>query len=271
MDNKLVMITGAASGIGKATAELLRAKGYSLWLIDMNEAALKTIQQNLPNTEITVCNLTDKSALEALSEKIMQKDKIDIAFLNAGIVLPGDFIDSPFEKSELQLNLNLYSTLFLNHVCGRKMKAQGNGHIINTVSMAGIIGLKGSAIYSAGKFGLRGFLMAFRNEMQPFGAAVSGIYLSAVDTAMLRAEATDPKGTALNFLSEPIEPSKVASLILKLIQSKKLEVYMPYIDSLTTKFLGAFPWLIPYIYPILEKIGERGRKKYIKKHGLLST
>ncbi len=268
MKNQLAMITGAASGIGKATAELLHAKGYSLWLIDINQAALEKMQQNLPNTEITVCNLADKSLLEIFSEKIMQKDQIDIAFLNVGIVLPGDFIDYSFERSESQLNLNLYSTLYLNHVCGRRMKFQGNGHIINTVSMAGIIGLKGSAVYSAGKFGLRGFLMAFRNEMQPYGVAVSGIYLSAVDTAMLRAEAIEPKGTALNFLSEPLEPEKVANLTFKLLKSKEGEAYMPYIDSLTSKFLGAFPWLIPFIYPILEKIGEKGRKKYIKKHGL---
>ncbi|HRH56853.1 MAG TPA: SDR family oxidoreductase [Chitinophagales bacterium] len=271
MNNKLVMITGAASGIGKATAELLHTQGYSLWLIDMNEAALKTMQQNLPNTQITVCNLADKKELEMLSEMITQKTQIDIVFLNAGIVLPGNFIDIPFEKSELQLNLNLYSTLYLNHVCGIKMKEQGKGHIINTVSMAGIIGLKGSAVYSACKFGLRGFLMAFRNEMRPFGVAVSGIYLSAVDTAMLRAEAADPKGTSLNFLSEPIEAEKVAKFVLKLLKTKKVEVYMPYIDSLTTKFLGAFPLLIPFIYPILEIIGERGRKKYIKKLNLLKS
>lgn len=268
MNNKLIMITGAASGIGKATAELLHAEGYSLWLIDINEDALITMQQNLANTEITVCNLSEKASLETLSEKIRTKDKIDIVFLNAGIVLPGDFIDIPFEKSEFQLNLNLWSTLYLNHVCGRKMKAQGNGHIINTVSMAGIIGLKGSAVYSAGKFGLRGFLMAFRNEMRPFGVAVSGIYLSAVDTAMLRAEAIDPKGTSLNFLGDPIKVGKVAKLVLKLLKSKKAEVYMPYIDSLTTKFLGVFPGLIPMVYPVLEKLGERGRRKYIKKHNL---
>lgn len=269
MNNKFVLITGAASGIGKATAELLYVNGYSLWLIDINEEALKLMQQQLPGTEISVCNLADKSSLEALSEKIMAKANIDVTFLNAGIVLPGDFIDIPFEKSEFQLNLNLSSTLYLNHVCGRKMKEQGFGHIINTVSMAGIIGLKGSAIYSAGKFGLRGFLMAFNNEMKPYNVAVSGIYLSAVDTAMLRAEAIDPNGSALNFLSEPIKPGKVAMLVLKLLQTKKLEVYLPYLDSLTTKFLGAFPALIPFIYPFLEKIGERGRKNYIKKLGLL--
>jgi len=269
--NKLVLITGAASGIGKATAELLHSQGYRLWLIDINQEALEALQRTLPGTEITVCDLTKRSDLETLGQQIDQRPTLDIAFLNAGTIVPGDFIDLSFDKCDFQLKLNLWSVLYLNHVCGHKMKAQGAGHLISTVSMGGIIGMKGSATYSATKFGLRGFLMAFRNEMKPFGVAVSGLYLSAIDTPMLRYEATHEKGSPLNFLSQPAKVEKVAKMVMKIIKRKRLENYLPYGDSLSAKFFGSFPGFIPKVYPILWRLGEKGRRKFIRKNGLAQT
>ena len=269
--DKFVLITGAASGIGKATAELLYQEGYALWLIDINQAALDTLQQTLPGTETTVCDLTDRHDLDKLAEQITQKPRLDIAFINAGTIVPGDFIDVSFKQCDFQLKLNLWSALYLNHVCGNKMKAQNQGHLISTVSMGGIIGMKGSATYSATKFGLRGFLMAFRNEMKPFGVAVSGLYLSAIDTPMLRYEATHDKGSPLNFLSQPIKVEKVAKMVLKIIRRKRLENYLPYGDSLSAKLFGSFPGLIPKVYPTLRRMGEKGRRKFIQKNGLNRT
>ncbi|OJJ19502.1 hypothetical protein BKI52_22095 [marine bacterium AO1-C] len=265
---KLVLITGAASGIGKATAELLYSQGYRLWLIDINQEALQELQNTLPGSKITVCDLTNRDHLEDLSQQIERKPRLDIAFINAGTIVPGDFIDLTFDKCEFQVKLNLWSALYLNYVCGRKMKMQAQGHLISTVSMGGIIGLKGSATYSATKFGLRGFLMAFRNEMKPFGVAVSGLYLSAIDTPMLRYEATHEKGSPLNFLSQPVKVEKVAQMVLKIIKRKRLENYLPFGDSLSAKFFGAFPGFIPKVYPMLRRLGEKGRRKFIRKNGL---
>jgi len=269
--DKLVLITGAASGIGKATAELLHSQGYRLWLIDINQEALEILKQTLPGTEIMVCDLTERNDLEKLAEQIRQKPKLAIAFLNAGTIVPGDFVDLSFQQCDFQLKLNLWSVLYLNHVCGHKMKTQGHGHLISTVSMGGIIGMKGSATYSATKFGLRGFLMAFRNEMKPFGVTVSGLYLSAIDTPMLRYEATHDQGSPLNFLSQPVKVEKVAQMVVKIIKRKRLENYLPYSDSLSAKLFGSFPGLIPRVYPMLQRLGEKGRKKFVQKNGLSQT
>ena len=267
--NKTALVTGAASGIGKATAQLLHSKGYEVWLVDINEKALSDLHNELKNSIMTVCNLSNSESIENLSNLINSKESIDIAFLNVGTIAPGNFLDLPFEKSEFQIRLNLWSTLYLNRICGQKMRSQGYGNIINTVSMAGVIGLKGSATYSASKFGLRGFLMAFREEMKTHKVNVSGIYLSAIDTPMLRAEAVDPNGSALNFISEPVKVEKVAELVLEVIKSKKAEYFLPKWDGFTSRILGAFPSLINMFYEYMEKQGEKGRQKFIEKNKLV--
>ena len=269
MRKKTALITGAASGIGKATAQLLHLKGYEVWLVDINERALSELHSELKNSIMTVCNLSNADSLENLANLIKNKEKIDVAFLNVGIITPGNFLDLPFEKSEFQIRLNLWSTLYLNRLCGQKMRNQRFGNIVNTVSMAGVIGLKGSAIYSTSKFGLRGFLMAFREEMKPFNVYVSGIYLSAIDTPMLRAEAADPNGSALNFISEPVKVEKVAELVLEVLQSKKGEYFLPKWEGFSSRILGAFPSLISMLYDYMEKQGEKGRQKFIEENSLV--
>lgn len=266
---KIAMITGAAGAIGRATAKLLHQNGYALWLVDIQEKVLEEMKESYPDARISVCNLNNDAEVATLCKEILENDDLFLAFINAGVVTPGDVIDLPLEKIDLQLQVNLRSAIHLNHTCGQKLKKQGEGHIINTVSMGGILGLKGSATYSATKFGLRGFLMSFHSEMKPYGVYVSGIYPSGVDTAMLRMEALHPSGSALNFLSEPQKVETVAHKVIKAIKGKKVEYYVPFFDSLTTKFFGSFPSLSYRFLPIFEKIGEKGRKKFIKKRNLV--
>jgi short-subunit dehydrogenase len=269
----IALITGAAGGIGSVTAHTLHQQGYTVWLVDVNEAGLKKLHAAIPTSRMTICDLKNEESVQKLCAEIAEIPHLSVAFLNAamispGMTTPGKFIDQPLENIDAQIQVNLVSCLHLNHVCGLKMKAQGEGHIINTVSMGGIISMKDSATYSATKFGLRGFLMAFSVEMRPFGCSVSGIYPSAVDTQALRFEATHPDGSPLNFLSPPMKADDVAQCVLKAIKTKRLEYYLPYTDSLTSKLFGSFPNFLHIFYPMFEKMGEKGRKKFIQHAGL---
>ena len=118
----------------------------------------------------------------------------------------------------------------------------------------GVVALKGSAAYSASKFGLRGFLIALKSELKDYGVAVSMLLPSAIDTPMLRYEATNG-GSPLNFLSDPLPVDAVLKAFLNAQKSKRLEYYIPFGDSLSGRFVCSFPWLIDWVYPILEKVG----------------
>lgn len=112
--------------------------------------------------------------------------------------------------------------------------------MVATVSLGGIISLKDSAIYSASKFGLRGFLAGFHQEMAAHGVKVSGVYPAAVDTPMLHHEALNG-GSVLNFIDKVMTPEAVAAATLRAIDTGRLEAYVPWSASLLARFFGTFP------------------------------
>lgn len=265
---KLAFISGAAGGLGQKAAELFFQQGYRLWLTDKDEETLKTLANKFSDTKITVADLTNSEQLEQLCISLEEnKEALELAYINAGISLPGKVVDSTRRAIDLQLDINLKAAAHLNHAVAKKMCQQKQGHIINTLSTAAMISLQEGAAYSASKFGLRGFLIALAAELKHEGVHVSGIYPNAIDTPMLRYEAVNG-GSSLNFLDEPITPDDIMNAIKKAQKGKKLEYFVPSKDSLTAKLICAFPSVLNRLYPLLDKMGEKGRLKYIKSRGL---
>lgn len=261
---KRALITGSSGGIGSAVAKDLSAKGYHIILVDINQESNEKLATQLQSAEVVTLDLTDRNALSAFCQHISAYNPA-IAFINAGMIHPGDVTDISEKMVDLQLEINLRSAIILNRSCGEHMKSKGEGSIVNTVSAGGIVGLKSSAVYSAAKFGLRGFLMGFHSEMKPYGVSVSGLYPAAVDTQMLREEATHG-GSVLNFLSSPSSVDDLVKGFNEAIDTGRLEVHIPFIDSISTRILGGvLPGMIHKLYPALERKGMQGRTKYLQK------
>lgn len=261
---KTALITGAVGGIGREVVHRFARLGYKLILVDINGEQLEQLSDCYPGSITVETDLTDRKALDDLISKIASEyGQIDLAFVNAGLICVGNVLDLTHDKIDLQLELNLRSSIHLLKACAENMVAHGSGHLISTVSIGGIVALKGSATYSATKFGLRGFLTALRDELKPKGVHVSGIYPSGVDTNMLRYEAKNG-GTPLNFVSAPQSIESVAEAVVKATRTKKLEIYLPYSEGVSARFISIFPWMLNYLYPWLEKIGQRGLNKYLK-------
>ena len=266
--NSIAFISGAAGGLGQAAAELFHSQGYQLWLTDVDQQGLDKLQALYPNAIIDRTDLVNDEQLEALCHKLESSShNIELAYINAGVSYPGKIVDTSRRDIDLQLNINMRSACHFNHALARKMKAQSNGHIINTLSTAAMISLPEGAAYSASKFGLRGFVIALAAELKPYGVTVSGIYPNAIDTPMLRYEAVNG-GSALNFLDEPVTPDDIIKAIQKAQRGKKLEYFVPAKDTLTAKLICAFPGILNRLYPLLEGMGEKGRQKYISSRGL---
>ena len=94
-----------------------------------------------------------------------------------------------------------------------------------------------------------------------------GIFPSGVDTPMLRYEATHD-GSPLNFIGKVFTAAEVADACMKALETGKLETYVPYGDSVTSRLAGAFPWVIDKILPMFEKSGEKGRAKFRAERGI---
>ena len=175
----------------------------------------------------------------------------------------GPFVDIDPASISRDIATNLVAPLHIIRTVAPWMRSPGA--IVNTISMASIIPLSGSSVYSATKFGLRGFNIALHMEMKPRGVTVSGVLPSAIDTPMLLKE-TREGATALNFLSDPLPPEKVAKAILRASREGKIEYYVPYSDRILSSLALFFPALIPTIYPWFEKMGVKRQKAYLAAH-----
>jgi short-subunit dehydrogenase len=262
------LVTGAGGGIGAAIARALDKRGHSLILVDRVAGPLDAVAATLSlRPETILCDLSSREDVERLC-MTLETNHPDLGILvnNAGIVVPGAVSGLTQEELDLHLEINLRAPIRLMRAVAPRMIARGRGAMVATVSLGGVISLKDSAIYSASKFGLRGFLCGFHQELAPLGVKVSGVYPAAVDTPMLHHEALYG-GSVLNFIDKVMTPEDIAAATLKAIDTGKLEVYSPWSASLTARFFGSFPWMIRPLLPLMEKIGEKGRQKFIAAKG----
>ena len=263
---KTALVTGAAGGIGQALIERLIAQGYNVLMLDINEGVLAICRQRLGEAVTPiVCDLTNAESVAKARAQITETDAVlDVIVNNAGFIMPGPFLKAQSDIIEKQMQINLLGPLrVLNAFL--PMVEQG-GHVVNVISMAGILPLKDSSVYAAGKFGLRGFTISLALELKERGIKVSGIYPSSVDTPMLQMEARNG-GSPLNFLAEPLPPAAVADAIMRAIKEGKLEYYVPYSDGLLSRIVSAFPWSIAHLLPRFEKKGMIGKQRYLARIG----
>jgi len=263
------LITGAGSGIGAAITRAFDKRGYRLILVDRDAAALDAVAATLrTGPEKIVCDLASRDSVETLCERLGgDLADLDILVNNAGVIVPGAAADLDQAALDLHLEINLRTPIRLMRAAAPQMIARGSGAMISTVSLGGVISLKDSAIYSASKFGLRGFLCGFHQELAPLGVKVSGVYPAAVDTPMLLHEATHG-GSVLNFVDKVMSSEDIAAATLKAADTGRLEVYSPWSASLTARLFASFPWMIRPLLPLMERLGEQGRRKFLARKGL---
>lgn len=266
---KYAFITGAGSGIGAEVAKRLDQAGYQLIISGSNPNKLRALAENLENSPIIeVADLTNRQNVQALCRKLKNDYAgLAVAFINAGTVEIGAFADRAPDAIDREIDINLRSALHLIHACIPGMQQQRCGHIIATSSIGGTLAMRGSSVYSATKFALRGFLSGLQQELIADGIKVSGIYPGAIDTPMLRYEALNG-GSPLNFLHEPKSVEDVAKGFMRTLKTGQLETYIPYSDSISSRLIGLIPWAIPKLLPRFEKAGEKGRRKFIESRNL---
>lgn len=263
------VITGGGGAIALALAKQLSARGYALILIDIDAARLAANAEALPaGTETLVADLSNGEGREAAAGLIAAHPDLDLLVNNAGIIRPGNIVDLPFSELDRHIAINLTAPMRLTQAAAEMMTKRGAGTILSIVSAAGLVALPGSAAYSASKFGLRGFLTAASLELAPRGVKVVGVFPGAVDTPMLRYEATHG-GSVLNFLNKDVlSVDDVAAACLRAIDGNKLETHLPFSDSLTARLVSIAPSLLPRVIPMFQKQGEKGLKRFLESRGL---
>jgi NAD(P)-dependent dehydrogenase (short-subunit alcohol dehydrogenase family) len=228
-NNKVVLITGAAGGVGRATAQQLSRCGAALSLTSYNSERLGQLGTQL-NAHTIVGDIAQVSECEhIIDQTLKQHGRLDALVNCAGVWVQGDSEAATESDWDRCLNINLKGTFFL---CSRAIPAlkASRGAIVNLSSDAGVIGNAGCAIYCASKAGVTLMSKSLALELAPFGVRVNALCPSDIRSPMLRAQAAQygrdyPDGYLSNLLKHYpqreqarfIEPHEVASFIAFLL------------------------------------------------------
>lgn len=173
-DNRVVLVTGASSGIGKACAEHLFKQGYRVYgtsrnaqSSESNKAKDKTSD---PHFEMIKMDVDDDLSVQKGIELIVQcEGRLDAVVNCAGVAIAGAVEDTTIEEAKSQLETNFYGTLRVCRAVLPSLRKQRHGYIVNISSVAGLIGIPFQAFYSANKFALEGMTEALRMESNLLG------------------------------------------------------------------------------------------------------
>lgn len=186
---KLVVITGASKGIGKALAQRFAAEGFSLALCARTESDLKNLQDQLSSSypEVAIyiqpADVSEKEEVLAFAQMIKETDiPIEVLINNAGVFLPGQIHEEPEGALEQQIETNLYSAYHLTRALLPPMINAQRGHIFNICSTASITAYTNGGSYCISKFAMLGMSKVLREEMKPYNIRVTSVLPGATLT-----------------------------------------------------------------------------------------
>lgn len=228
-NQKVVLITGASSGVGQSAALLLSQKGYKVFGTSRNPASTET----LPNIEMIALDVqADDSVAACVKAVSNQVGQLDVLVNNAGYESAGALEELSLGEAKAQFETNFFGVVRMVKAVLPLMRQQKHGRIINISSLSGLTPIPFMGIYSASKFALEGYTEALRLEVKPFKIHVSQIEVGFLKTPMMdkrqvaaeRIREYDPwRQRAFDAIRDYEEkgpgPELVAETVLKIVAS----------------------------------------------------
>ena len=271
LQEKVVLVTGGAGGIGQAIARALAGAGARVVLAGRSEAALRAVDlgERLAPAAVVPLDVRDAEAWDrAVAAVVRDLGGLDVLVHNAGIVDPGPLEDIPPDRLRTLLETNLLGAMLGCRAALPALRAR-RGAIVHVASLGGLVPMPFEAAYAASKAGLRQFSLSLRAELNGIGVTVSLVTPDSVDTAQLEAELLHDEAS-LSFASAPLPADAVGRAVLAALRSGAPEVLVPAGGGVAARIAASFPRLLLWLLPFLRRSGakrmarmrtERARKK----------
>lgn len=232
---RTALVTGAASGIGKATALALGRRGADLVLCDLDEAGLKATETALRELGREVLarrvDVSDREAMRAFAEETSARvGALDLLMNNAGVGLGAGFLDTSLEDWDWILRINLLGVVHGCHFFVPPMVARGaGGHVVNVSSAAGYLPAEALSAYVTTKYAVLGLSESLRIELRSHGIGVTAVCPGIIDTPITRSAQLRGRYAAEGRRDEMVEayrkrgygPERVAENVLRAIQRNR--------------------------------------------------
>ena len=245
--NKVVVIVGASSGIGRATALLLAKKGAHLVLAARREEPLEELARECTDAgaacHVTPIDITDATAARALADEAVRAFGHIDAWLNiAGVYCVGQLEETPDEAFRRVMDINFFGTVNGSRVAVAQFRRQGHGILINTGSVFSRVTSPYVSAYIASKFAVRGFTSSLRQELQGTGIHVCTVLPAAIDTP-LWTHTANYSGLRIKPPSPLYTPERVAHAMVRLLARPEHEVVVGPAGRAYAAFFGLAPRL----------------------------
>lgn len=252
--NKVVIITGGSSGIGKSIGEFLHAKEFVVYGTSRNP-------ERIANSvfPLLALDVRDKQSIQkAIAEVILKSGRVDVLINNAGVGITGPIEEIPTEEIQNNFETNLFGPIEVMKAVLPQMRSQKSGLIINITSIAGYMGLPYRGIYSASKGALELITEALRMEVKSFGIHITNVAPGDFATniaagrfhaPLIKGSAYEiPYGTTLKTMNEHVDsgsnPNEMAAAIYKIIETPNPKIHYK-IGAFMQKFSIVLKRILP--------------------------
>ncbi|MCX6163195.1 MAG: SDR family oxidoreductase [Ignavibacteriae bacterium] len=220
MNNKVVWITGASTGIGKEIAKVFSKSGYVVVVSSRRKSRLVGIVSEIKfagrEASAFVCNVASERSVQLTLKRIIEKyGRIDALINNAGVTAFKSFLETKVYDFDYIMNINLRGAFLCMKAVLPKMVKARRGHIINILSVAANTVFDNSSVYSASKAGLLLLSQSLRKEVRKLNIKVSNILPGAVETGMWDAR------TRQKYKNRMISPADIAEITLQVFNQPK--------------------------------------------------
>lgn len=255
MDNvrgRTIAITGAARGIGHATAKALLVRGARVVIGDRDVTVLESAVTELSKFgQVTgyPLDVTDQESFATFLDKARADGSaghIDVLINNAGVMPVGPFLEQSEQAIRSSIEVNVWGVLTGCRLVLPEMVKRRRGHIINIASMAGMVAVPGQVVYAGTKFAVVGLSTALADEFAPQGVEVTVILPTFTNTELIA-------GTKATGAQKPVQPEDIAAAVVKALDKPKTHVSVPA----PLRFVGV----------ATSMLGPRGRRWLSKKMG----